>query len=117
MTDQTQSTKRSRAKNVTWTLGIGLASFVAIGLILLFLLTQATNNSALYESYYGYLVAMNVGAASVLALVIVWLIFRLWQRWQQRKFGSRLLVKLVFMFALVGVLPGALIYVVSYQFV
>ena len=117
MTDQTPSTKRSRAKNVTWTLGIGLASFVAIGLILLFLLTQATNNSALYESYYGYLVAMNVGAASVLALVIVWLMFRLWQRWQQRKFGSRLLVKLVFMFALVGVLPGALIYVVSYQFV
>ena len=65
MTDQTPSTKRSRAKNVTWTLGIGLASFVAIDLILLFLLTQATNNSALYESYYGYLVAMNVGAASI----------------------------------------------------
>ena len=112
-----EAPKRNRAKNATWTLGIGLAAFVSVGLILLFLLTQATNNSALYETYYGYLVALNVGAASVLALVIAWLIFRLWQRWQQRKFGSRLLVKLVFMFALVGVLPGALIYVVSYQFV
>ena len=33
------------------------------------------------------------------------------------KFGSRLLVKLAAIFALVGLLPGVLIYVVSYQFV
>jgi nitrogen fixation/metabolism regulation signal transduction histidine kinase len=33
------------------------------------------------------------------------------------KFGSRLLVKLAAIFALVGFLPGMLIYVVSYQFV
>ncbi len=39
------------------------------------------------------------------------------QRWHQRKFGSRLLLKLATIFALVGVLPGALIYAVSYQFV
>ncbi len=42
---------------------------------------------------------------------------RLLQRWRQRKFGSRLLLKLATIFALVGVLPGALIYTVSYQFV
>jgi PAS domain S-box-containing protein len=33
------------------------------------------------------------------------------------KFGSRLLLKLVAIFALVGVVPGVLIYTVSYQFV
>jgi hypothetical protein len=33
------------------------------------------------------------------------------------KFGSRLLVKLAAIFTLVGLVPGVLIYVVSYQFV
>jgi nitrogen fixation/metabolism regulation signal transduction histidine kinase len=42
---------------------------------------------------------------------------RLAVRLRQRKFGSRLLFKLAGIFALVGVLPGALIYTVSYQFV
>jgi nitrogen fixation/metabolism regulation signal transduction histidine kinase len=36
---------------------------------------------------------------------------------RQGKFGSRLLVKLASIFALVGILPGLLIYAVSYQFV
>jgi nitrogen fixation/metabolism regulation signal transduction histidine kinase len=47
----------------------------------------------------------------------VWLLVKLWWRWRQGKFGSQLLVKLVAIFALVGLVPGALIYVVSYQFV
>jgi nitrogen fixation/metabolism regulation signal transduction histidine kinase len=39
------------------------------------------------------------------------------KRVRQGKFGSRLLVKLATIFALVGILPGLLIYAVSYQFV
>ena len=42
---------------------------------------------------------------------------RLFSRLRRGKFGSRLLVKLAAIFALVGFLPGMLIYVVSYQFV
>src|SRR6185369_7921891 len=42
---------------------------------------------------------------------------RLASRLRRGKFGSRLLVKLAAIFALVGFLPGMLIYVVSYQFV
>jgi nitrogen fixation/metabolism regulation signal transduction histidine kinase len=38
-------------------------------------------------------------------------------RLRQGQFGSRLLVKLAAIFALVGLVPGVLIYVVSYQFV
>ena len=38
-------------------------------------------------------------------------------RLRQKRFGSRLLLKLAMIFALVGVVPGLLIYVVSYQFV
>ena len=100
-----------------WTLGVGVAFAVAVGLVLLFLLTQATDNSTLYERYYGALVGLNIAAASALGVVIAWLLVKLWRRWRQGKFGSQLLVKLVLIFGLVGLIPGALIYVVSYQFV
>ncbi|UFS56093.1 ATP-binding protein [Comamonadaceae bacterium M7527] len=100
-----------------WTLGVGVAFAIAVGLVLLFLLTQATDNSTLYERYYGALVGLNIAAASALGVVIVWLLVKLWQRWRQGKFGSQLLVKLVLIFGLLGLIPGALIYVVSYQFV
>ena len=56
-------------------------------------------------------------AATVLALVILWGVFRLLSRLRRGKFGSRLLIKLAAIFGLVGVVPGLLIYVVSYQFV
>ena len=55
--------------------------------------------------------------ASALLLVLLWMAIRLAVRWRQRKFGSRLLLKLAAIFGLVGVVPGLLIYVVSYQFV
>ena len=100
-----------------WTLGIGMAAMVAIGLVLLFLLTQATNNRELYERNYARLFAVNVAVAALLLLVISWIAFRLARRLSQGRFGSRLLVKLAAVFALAGFAPGMLIYVVSYQFV
>jgi nitrogen fixation/metabolism regulation signal transduction histidine kinase len=49
--------------------------------------------------------------------VITWLSVRLVLRLRQGKFGSRLLLKIAATFALVGFVPGILIYSVSYQFV
>ena len=88
-----------------------------IGLALLFLLMQATNNRELYERHYAWLFGLNVLVAVALALVLLWMAVRLAVRWKQRRFGSRLLFKLAAIFGLVGVIPGLLIYVVSYQFV
>lgn len=109
------SLKSSRA--LRWTVGTGLATMVAIGLVLLFLLTQATTNREMYERNYARLFVLNVVVASLLLVVIVWIAYRLMQRLRQGKFGSRLLVKLAAIFALAGFAPGVLIYVVSYQFV
>jgi len=55
--------------------------------------------------------------AVLLLLGLVWGLTRLIIRLRQGQFGSRLLVKLAAIFALVGLVPGVLIYVVSYQFV
>ncbi|MDB5885988.1 MAG: multi-sensor signal transduction histidine kinase [Polaromonas sp.] len=100
-----------------WTVGVGAGVVVALGLVLLYLLTQATDNRELYERNYALLFGLNVAVAVLLLTVVGWITFRLVLRVRQGRFGSRLLVKLAAIFALVGLMPGLMIYVVSYQFV
>ena len=100
-----------------WTVGVGVGVMAALGLVLMFLLTQATGNRELYERNYVLLFGLNVAVAALLLLVIGWIAVRLVLRLRKGKFGSRLLVKLAAIFALVGLMPGMMIYVVSYQFV
>nr|WP_319564288.1 ATP-binding protein [uncultured Rhodoferax sp.] len=116
-TPSTKSEVVTSSSALRWIVGLGLTVMVAIGLILLFLLTQATTNRDLYERNYTQLFVINVVVASALLLVIVWVAVRLVLRLKHKKFGSRLLVKLAAVFALAGFAPGVLIYVVSYQFV
>jgi nitrogen fixation/metabolism regulation signal transduction histidine kinase len=97
--------------------GIGVTILLTIGLGLLVLLTQATSNRALYDRNYDRLYMVNTIVAVLLLLGLVWGLTRLIIRLRQGQFGSRLLVKLAAIFALVGLVPGVLIYVVSYQFV
>jgi nitrogen fixation/metabolism regulation signal transduction histidine kinase len=92
-------------------------AMVLIGLLLLYLLTQATNNREMYEENYAQLFTINLVVASILGIFISWTAWRLYQRVRQGRFGSRLLIKIAAIFALVGVAPGLLIYVVSYKFV
>ena len=90
----------------SWLLSVVLAILVSLSLVLLFLLTQATQSWDMYEQNYGLLFALNTVLAGFLLLVIGWLGWRLWQRLREGKFGSRLLVKLAAIFALVGIVPG-----------
>ena len=112
---QTDSIKSSPA--FRWTVGVGAGAVLALSLVLLFLLTQATDNRELYERNYGRLLVLNIAVAALLLLVIGWIVVRLYLRLRQGRFGSRLLLKLAAIFALVGLMPGLMIYVVSYQFV
>ncbi len=105
------------SKAFRWAVVVAVAVIVAIGIVLMFLLTLATNNRELYERNYGRLFVLNIVVAGLLLLVILWTALRLFTRMRAGKFGSRLLVKLAAIFALVGFLPGVLIYTVSYQFV
>ena len=111
-----QSAARS-SRAVRWAVGVGVAIVCAIGMVLMFLLTLATNNRALYERNYAWLFGINVLVALLLLAVLAWVAVRLGLRLKRGRFGSRLLVKLAGIFAVVGLLPGLLIYVVSYQFV
>ena len=106
------------AAAVRWAIGVGAALVTAIGLVLMFLLAQATNNRELYERNYAPPVRHQRGGRGAAAAgASAGSRSACSRRLRQGKFGSRLLIKLAAIFALVGVVPGVLIYVVSYQFV
>ena len=105
-------TKASR-----WGWIVSLVAATGAGLVLSFLLSVATSNRAFYERNYVWLFWINLVVAGLLVLVIGLAAARLVVRLKRGKFGSRLLLKLAAIFALVGVLPGVVIYTVSYQFV
>jgi nitrogen fixation/metabolism regulation signal transduction histidine kinase len=100
-----------------WGWGLALLVAAGLGLVLAFVLSLLAQGPTRYERHFVWLFWVNAAVATLLALFIVGAGARLVLRYRQRKFGSRLLLKLAGIFALVGVLPGALIYTVSYQFV
>ena len=105
------------SRSTRWLLNLGIALLVVLGVVLLVLLTQATSNRDRYGLYYERLILINGVVALLLLVTIAWGSLRLLMRWRKRQFGARLLVKLAAIFAFVGLLPGTLIYFVSYQFV
>ncbi len=107
----------STIKANRWAWIVASAAIGGAGLIMSFLLAFATQNSERYEPHYQWLLWANVALAAILILVILIAVARLALRLRARKFGSKLLLKLAGIFGLVGLLPGLLIYTVSYQFV
>ena len=89
----------------------------AVACILLFLLASAAENSAFFDQHYPWLLGLNALIAIALLGLVALLLTRLYRRYRAGKFGSRLMARLVMMFALVGILPGLVIYLVSVQFV
>ncbi len=85
--------------------------------ILLFLLASASENTDFFDKNYSWLVGVNILVAAALLILVVWMLIRLYKRYKRGKFGSKLMTKLVVLFALMGILPGAVIYIVSVQFV
>jgi nitrogen fixation/metabolism regulation signal transduction histidine kinase len=88
-----------------------------LGVILLFLLATASANSALFARNYNLLLALNGTMLAVLTWLVGYQLLRLRRNLKAGVFGSRLAMRLVLLFALVAVLPGALLYGVSVQFI
>ncbi|AGZ27054.1 sensor histidine kinase EsaS [Burkholderia pseudomallei] len=95
-----------------------IVSTVAItALLLLVLLAAASANTEFFDRYYSWLYSANIIVALVFMLVVLGLVGMIVARLRKGKFGTRLLAKLAVFFTLVGVVPGGIIYIVSYQFV
>jgi len=98
-------------------LPIAMAVIGAFALLLLALLSIASSNTEFFENYFIWLYAANVAIGVCLLLVILTLVIVIAIRWHKGHFGTRLIAKLAMIFALVGVVPGLILYGVSLQFV
>ncbi len=85
--------------------------------ILLFLLASAAENTSFFEQHYAWLLGLNILVGIALLVLIVLMLVRLFRRYRRGRFGTRLMMRLMVLFALMGIIPGSVIYAVSVQFV
>ncbi len=95
---------------------IALTITVALGSVLVILLTTASADTALFARHTPLLILFNALAALLLLGLVITQLRRLWRDWRQGVFGARLKRRLVLMLASMAVLPGVLVYAVSMQF-
>ena len=100
-----------------WGWIVALVALSGAAMVLFFLLSISTGNRAEYERQFQWLFWGNVVVAALLTLAIIVAVARLLLRVRGGKFGGRMLLRLAGTLAFVGVVPGVLIYTVSYQFV
>jgi nitrogen fixation/metabolism regulation signal transduction histidine kinase len=87
-----------------------------LGTVFLFLLATASANTELFARNYNLLLVLNGTMVALLMGLVGYQLWRLRRNLKAGVFGSRLAIRLVLLFALVAVLPGALLYGVSVQF-
>ena len=104
------------SSSARWAWIIAIAAATGAALVLGFVVSFSTQGGGFYERHFVWLFWINVAVALLLSGVIGIVAIRLAVRVRRGKFGSRLLIKLAGIFALVGLLPGLVIYTVSYQF-
>jgi nitrogen fixation/metabolism regulation signal transduction histidine kinase len=104
-----------KANRLAWV--VALVATTGAALVLAFLLAVATGRQDVYERHFALLFGANALVAGLLVLVILVTAVRLGIRLAQGRFGGRLLLKLAGIFAVLAIVPGMLIYTVSYQFV
>jgi nitrogen fixation/metabolism regulation signal transduction histidine kinase len=101
---------------MNWLLRLALIVGIVSGATLFGLLAWSTGNASRVAQYQTLLLWLNGALALALFIWVVFLTGRLiLQRWRG-KFGARLTARFALAFALIGVLPGALIYTLSVQF-
>jgi len=93
-----------------------LLACACLGVIFLFLLATASANTALFARSYDLLLVLNGAMVALLMGLVAYQLLRLRRNFKTGVFGSRLAARLVLFFALVAVVPGALLYGVSWQF-
>jgi len=88
----------------------------ALAGVLLFLLATASGNTTLFAEHYPLLLGLNAALAGLLAALVAWQVGGIWRKYRARAFGSRLTARLLLLLAMMAIVPGALVYTVSVQF-
>ncbi|WP_153146974.1 PAS domain-containing sensor histidine kinase [Dechloromonas sp. H13] len=97
---------------------VGGAVAGTLGAIVWFLLLMSTAaNTAIFTRHYPLLIGLNAVLALAMVGLVSWQLRSLWRDYRSQIFGARLKLRLMLMFGIIAVLPGALVYGVSVQFV
>ena len=89
---------------------------LVLGAAMLYLLSSASANTPMFARNLPLLLLIGVALVLALMTVVGYQLLALRRRLVSGLFGSKLTLRLVWLFALVAVLPGALVYAVSVQF-
>jgi nitrogen fixation/metabolism regulation signal transduction histidine kinase len=86
------------------------------GLALVYLMSEASSNNELFAKNYQALLYVGVGFALGLMALIGYQLALLRRKLRERVFGSKLTLRLMVVFALMALIPGGLVYAISFQF-
>jgi nitrogen fixation/metabolism regulation signal transduction histidine kinase len=89
---------------------------VVTGAALVYLMSVASSNNAQFTQNYTVLLYLGGGMALGLAGLIVYQLMLLRRKLRERVFGSKLTLRLMVVFALMALIPGGLVYAISFQF-
>ena len=98
-------------------LGFGVTLTVSLALLSISVfLTQTANQEDLFGDYYGALIALNIFGISALAVLTLFQIRKLVGSIRARALGSRLTMRFVATFAVLAVIPLAMVYYFAVQY-
>src|SRR6478609_4360485 len=89
---------------------------VVTGAALVYLMSEASSNNAVFAQNYKLLFYLGLGLAMGLGGLIVYQLLLLRRKLRERVFGSKLTLRLMVVFALMALIPGGLVYAISFQF-
>ena len=89
---------------------------VVTGAALVYLMSEASSNNAFFAQNYKLLFYLGLGLAMGLGSLIVYQLLLLRRKLRERVFGSKLTLRLMVVFALMALIPGGLVYAISFQF-
>jgi nitrogen fixation/metabolism regulation signal transduction histidine kinase len=98
-------------------LRLALIAALVIAVVLLALLISASGNTRLFEDRYPMLLGLATLVSVMLTVLVLELLRRLLARYRRGLFGTRLIARMAGSFALMTVLPVALVFFVAVQFV
>jgi nitrogen fixation/metabolism regulation signal transduction histidine kinase len=94
-----------------------IALCVVTGVALVYLMSEASANTTFFAENIKLLLYLGGGLAAGLMSLIIYQLAILRKKLRERVFGSKLTLRLMMVFALMALIPGGLMYAVSYQFI
>ena len=89
---------------------------VVTGAALVYLMSEASSNTALFAQNFSLIIGLGGGLALGLMALIGYQLYVLRRKLRERVFGSKLTLRLMAVFALMALIPGGMVYAISFQF-